>query len=461
MRILCVVPEYPPHAGGGMARYYKTLLPELTRLGHEVRVVVAAPFSPAFPSYDHEGVAVECVPAERIQEQARRFAHLGPTPHLRRYLGAAWAAWEHAKARCRFDVVEVADWGLLFAPWISEEVATPISVTLHGSAGQIDLHDRTPGLELEGTVLRLLEAALLPAADDLVTYGGGNARAWEQIAGRAVRLIPPPLRLAEALASEDTAMEGGLVVARVQHWKGPHVLCEALRLRPLAGPIRWVGRDMPYGTHASLSRMLAQRYPDVWGTRIEPVGPRTPEETAALERSAAFLVVPSLWDVFNLVTAEGLGWARVVIVSSGAGASELVTHGVDGFVYPAGDAARLAELLEQVAAMGGPERREIGGRGRELVVRRLDPEGVGRLRADAYAGIVERRRDTARPGARAWAREAVQPDRNVADGLGFLDHVGLRELATHAAGRVLKRVRARVGPLAGRLRGGGPAHRGR
>src|SRR5262249_9068490 len=164
VRLLCVVPEYPPHAGGGMLLYYRTLLPELARLGHDVQVLVAAPFSPAFPAWEHDGGKVECVPAARIDEAADRFAHLGPMAHLRRYLGASWAAREHA-AQFRFDVVEVADWGLLFAPWIAEAGEAPISVTLHGSVGQIDLFDAEPSAE--GILVRMLEAALLAGAGDL------------------------------------------------------------------------------------------------------------------------------------------------------------------------------------------------------------------------------------------------------------------------------------------------------
>lgn len=77
MKLLCVLPEYVPHAGGGMLRYCRTLWPELARLGHETRVVVAAPFSPAVPTYGHDGVVVECVTRERIEPPARRFWHAG------------------------------------------------------------------------------------------------------------------------------------------------------------------------------------------------------------------------------------------------------------------------------------------------------------------------------------------------------------------------------------------------
>jgi glycosyltransferase involved in cell wall biosynthesis len=436
-----------------MLLYYKILLPELARLGHDVRVVVAAPFSPAFPAYDCDGVAVECVPAEDIAEQARHFGHLGPTPRLARYLGAAWAAWEFARARSHFDVVEVADWGLLFAPWIAEDTGPAVSVTLHGSAGQIDLYDAVLGTELEGIVLRLLEAALLAGADDLVASGRSNGEAWERITGRSVRVIPPAFPVMEP-PQEAGSDRAGLVVARVQYWKGPHVLCEALRrVTTRVPPLRWVGRDMPYRMHSSMSRMLSERYPEIWGARIEPLGARTSEETAALERRAAFVVVPSLWDVFNLVTVEALSFGKVVIVSNGAGASELITHGVDGLVWPAGDAGALASLLDRVVAMGDVERREMGRRGRQLVEQALDPRAIARRRGDAYAQAAERRSRMKRAAVSPWVRDAIRPGQSADVGPGFLEHVALRDLAAHAGGRILGRVRDGLTLLSAGLRG--------
>jgi glycosyltransferase involved in cell wall biosynthesis len=429
-----------------MLLYYRMLLPELARLGHDVRVLVSAPASPAFPAYERDGVAVASVPEQMIGQQARRFEHLGAAPRLRRYLGAAWAAWEVARRDGGVDLVEAADWGLLFAPWIAEADGVPVSVTLHGSAGQIDLRDPVPGTELEAVTIRLLETALLNGADDLVTYSRANGAAWTGLLGRPVRVIPPPLRVAAPAAGDLGGDARGLAVGRVQHWKGPHVLCEALRR--VRGPVPgmdWVGRDMPYRTHRSMSRMLGEQYPDVWGSRLVPRGARTAEETAALESRAAFVVVPSLWDVFNLVTAEALAFERVVIVSSGAGASELVTHGEDGFVCPAGEAEPLAALLETVSALPEAERRAIGRRGRAVVERDLDPGRIAARRVEAYAAVLARGPAAGRAPVSDWVRDAVRPGTGGDGRLAFLDHVALRDLATHARARLLGRIRGRAG----------------
>ena len=190
--------------------------------------------------------------------------------------------------------------------------------------------------------------------------------------------------------------------------------------------IRWVGRDMPYRTHASMSDVLAERYPDIWGKRIEPLGVRTPEETSALERSAAFVVIPSLWDVFNLATVEALAFGKVVIVSSGAGAAGLMTDGVNGFVYPAGDAPALAVAPRAGRRDGcgrAPRNRQTGPASRGTSARsrtRRDGKG-GRLRA-------QRSSSDERAPARASANGCGTPSRRVR-GRGFAERARARGLA--------------------------------
>ena len=60
--------------------------------------------------------------------------------------------------------------------------------------------------------------------------------------------------------------------------------------------------------------------------------------------AAKAVLVPSTWDVFNLVAAEAMAMGRVVVISDCAGAADLVQHGVSGFVFPKGDAAALAGI---------------------------------------------------------------------------------------------------------------------
>ncbi len=61
-------------------------------------------------------------------------------------------------------------------------------------------------------------------------------------------------------------------------------------------------------------------------------------------------VLPSLEDSFSLAVADGMGIGKPAIVSSATGIQDLIVHGANGHVVPAGDVDRLAESLQHFAA---------------------------------------------------------------------------------------------------------------
>ena len=61
-------------------------------------------------------------------------------------------------------------------------------------------------------------------------------------------------------------------------------------------------------------------------------------------------VLPSLEDTFSVAVGDGMGVGKPAIVSTATGISDLITHGVNGHVVPAGDVDRLAESLQHFAA---------------------------------------------------------------------------------------------------------------
>jgi glycosyltransferase involved in cell wall biosynthesis len=77
-----------------------------------------------------------------------------------------------------------------------------------------------------------------------------------------------------------------------------------------------------------------------------------PQEEAIERMGTVDLVaVPSLWDENAPMVATEARWAgRPLLVSSRGGLPELVRHGIDGWVEPAGDAAAWAERLALCAA---------------------------------------------------------------------------------------------------------------
>jgi glycosyltransferase involved in cell wall biosynthesis len=438
MKLLFVLPEFGPAVTGGIATYYRHLLPELVRHGHAVHVVLASA-NAGEPAEQLPGVNVSRVDRAAIETEKRGFGALAAAPHLQHRLARARAAWRLAGGGQGFDVVETTDFGDLFAPWAAMAARPPLLVQLHGSNGQLLAHDPLAGDELEAYLTRLVEVSLLGRADELQSYGGPNAREWSTLLGKEVVHLWPAWR-ATRHAPANSLPDGveGLVVGRVQSWKGPDVLCAALRRLGRDAPtIGWVGSDTPFRRgDRSTGTYLANEYPDVWGRKLVPLGRRVPAETASMQAAARFVVVPSKWDVFNLSAVEAMDAGRVVICSEGAGAAELIREAESGYRFRPADAVALAERVRQARGLGDGERRRVGEAARAAVVSELDPDKVigqrlARYEALAAAPAAIDRRDL------SYLTGFGEP---VDDPFAFLGRLPMRRLVRHVLQRGLERL---------------------
>jgi glycosyltransferase involved in cell wall biosynthesis len=444
MRVVIAAPEYPPHSGGGIGQFYATLAPALVRAGCDVSVVVAAAFSDGFAPYDHDGVVVHPVARAAIDAKVAEMPHLSAAPVFRRWIAAAQAAHDTACALSP-DCIETTDFGLHFVPFVAAPAPCPIVVQCHGSLGQIgEREPDQPHLALDFSLARLAEATLLPYADDVQTSARANAGEWSARLNRAVTVVPPPFAGRER-AADGSSVTDGLVVGRIQIWKGPGVLCEALRAVPRMPPIRWVGRDTETAPDGgSLSDFLRGAYPDVWGIRIDPTGPLAHAEVAVLQRRARFVIVPSSWDVYNLTAAEAMHAGRVVICSDGAGASDLIESGRNGFLFTAGDPRSLAAALDRAIDLTPDERASMGARASETVSQRLDPAANARQRVQRFGELVARG-PAARHAAPDWVRGFFSGREATGGDRAFLDHVSLRDLSRYLSRRASERLLTRAG----------------
>lgn len=442
MRILYVLPEYPPHHGGGIVTFYEALLPELVRQGHDVDVLIGSAVESDGEPYQRDGVNVSYLEGERFERYLPYFGQYSALPVLQRHLAAAWAMHEQVDGGTAYDVVEVVDWGLLFVPWVIEG-RVPSVVQLHGSTGQIDFRDPSPSTTLQGHVTRLLEAAVLRGADMLNTHSRANQAEWQEVTGRPVEYLPPPLESHAPPPEDQKRGDHGLVVGRVQYWKGPTVLCDALaQLGEQAPRVKWVGRDTPYGESGdSMAAHLQSAYPEVWDRIVEPVGQVEPDEVARLQAQAGFVLVPSLWDVYNLTAVEAMRQGAVVVCSTGAGAVDVIEDGVNGFEFPAGDASALAATLERVAGLSAEEREELSAAARATIEDVLDPQTIAAQKVMAYEAVVARGRAG---DLDAWATAAARPTGRPAGGqarsLAFLDQQPLRDILAYSLRRMSDKV---------------------
>lgn len=356
MRLLYVLPEFPPDFGGGIATVYGQLLPRLAELGHDITVLLASHTQVDRPKYEWRGVQVQPLQRAHLSHGEAEMQAWRNHAFLYHFLPTAWAAWNQALALGTFDLVETTDWALLFLPWLVQPRSQPVVVSLHGSCGQVDWHGNPRGRSGEGQLVRLLESAALPLADRLIANSNLNAEFWWQQCGVRAQLIPPIAVEPVLPAASQPRSNNGLVVARLQNWKGPEVLCMALRELP-GQQIDWIGQDVPWQeSTVSTSTHLRKLYPDVLDQQLHLLGRMTPDQVNARIQMASFLCIPSLWDVFNVTVIEAVAAGTPVICSDQAGAVMLIEHGHTGLLFKPDKPQDLAQAISFLQGCSAEDR---------------------------------------------------------------------------------------------------------
>lgn len=419
--------------------FYQGLIPSLQAEGVTVRVIEGSACHAAADNSRRmtNGVSVEMLELDRLLRWHARFGQFAAVPGLRRHLAAAWAIWEQAGFGEDADIVEACDWGLLFVP-PAIEAKRPLVVQCHGSVGQIGQHDPIAGEETQDILTRLLEAAVLATADTIQTSSRAEVAYWRSETGREASMTRPAWDAPSGPPPREIG-DRGLVVGRVQRWKGPQVVCEALgRMGGRAPLIDWVGRDTAWGRRdGSTSAHLAAAYPGVWGEKIVRHVPIAPEEVRRLQSGALFNLVPSTWDAFNFTAVEALASGRPTIVSGGAGASELIEDGVNGFIFPSGDSEMLAAAIDRVLSASAGRLADIGRAAQETVRRVLNPASVAAQRLAIYRRTIDGFGGLPAGSIHGPAAEVCRPaDYPPSNDGAFLNQVPLRTLVRHVAGRL-------------------------
>ncbi len=388
MKLLFILSEYLPDSGGGIISFYANLLPRLVEHGHEVKVLVASHSTLDRPTRIENGVKVEYLQscfANDAQARCGKFKN----DFLCAFLPLAWGAYNQTKGGEECDIVEATDWGLLFMPWVVSPRKGKVVVSLHGSNGQLDWYSGSAQRgSFDGGFVRLLETESLRLADRIHANSRSNASFWSGRTGCKVQVIPPLFDSVAAISSVGKS-NNGLVVGRLQSLKGAEVLCQALtQIKGIQ--IEWVGKDLPWESGSEMtSRFLAKKYPDVFGKSLCWFPAMPHNEVLQKIANARFLVVASVWEVFNLTVLEAMAAGTPVICSRNAGAEMMIEDGVTGFLFDPAMPEQLAECLKNVAGMSAAERIKMGQMAQDSVKNLLDGEKIIRLLEESYDNVLK------------------------------------------------------------------------
>ena len=452
MRLLFVLPEYRRESVGGIRTFYVNLLPALSRVGCQVKVLLARrEFVGREAFIDESGVEVEYVAADLLAKhdgvyQESQFAG---NWLMGQFVPVANAAFEQANGGEGFDLVEVTDWPLLFLPWIAQpKPKVPFTISLHSSVGQmIEYEAKRDSGRMDFALVRMFEALGFAAAQSLHANSNLNARYWEKITNRKVDVLLPLMGKADlttierqggremenqkscnirfandpgasgensssviirdirgqktsevpkALALDSRPRLRGAVFARLQNLKGCEILAEALAECPSI-EVHWYGADMGNTADGGKwSESLARRYPKVFGQKFFYKGVVTPDRVPDLMAQADFVCVPSLWDVFNLSAVEAMESGKVVLCSRQAGAEMLIEDGVNGFLFEPDQPGDLAAKLKQILQTSPEERERIGCVAREIIRKQLNPDQIIEQRIAYYRSVADQEPEVSR-----------------------------------------------------------------
>lgn len=126
--------------------------------------------------------------------------------------------------------------------------------------------------------------------------------------------------------------------------KGLHILLEALgKIDENDWKLSVVGSmnfDARYG------RMIKQIAEDNWlENNIEFFGSLGEEELKRILSTSHVLAIPSYLEGYGIAYLEGMGFGLPAIGTAYGGASEVITHDVDGYLVPRGNVSFLAECI--------------------------------------------------------------------------------------------------------------------
>ena len=346
MNVLFLTQAYLPSLGGVQISV-RNLAAELVRRGHRVVIATDGARPLTLERSDPAPVLHLRIPYPFHRRPLRRtMAHVLDAANLGA-LAAVCVARRIAVVHCHLVNVDTR-----YAVALRRLLGLKVVITLRGG----ELHHWVENhpvrlryvrrmLESADAVTALSQAQLDQArrlnvslpAETVVIPNPADPHAIGRLAARGVR---PP----------DAPMEYLLFAGRLEAEKRVELLIDAYHRLVTEDPAYPLGLIVAgAGSQAELLRAAAQA--GAGGARIRFVGARPHEDSLALIRDAAILVVPSgASEGCPNVVLEAMALGTPVVLADEGPLGELVTHDVNGSLFPAGNAAALAARLRALAA---------------------------------------------------------------------------------------------------------------
>jgi glycosyltransferase involved in cell wall biosynthesis/GT2 family glycosyltransferase len=359
LRICFVSKQFAPFYRGGIGTYVSQACRAFAAAGHEVHVLTER----------HPGIerAGQLFPSVRV--------HLvtydgSAPPGACRNASMQYALGVHQTlqslhARHPFDLIEFPEfWGegafaIRAKRALGQFSSALLAVRLHTPSQDCQELNRQAALDMDIASQEYQEEVSIREADVVLSPTHSLLERVTRRLGlqQPSAVIPCPFipEVTGALLTEPPRGRMGrariLFFGRIEYRKGIHVLIEAaLRLleKQLDVEVQLIGADTSTGPFGrSMKEWLERRIPTAWRDRFLFEPPRPHPELLPAIREATVCCFPSLWENFPNVCLEAMSEGAVVVGSDAGGMAEIIEEGKSGLLFPSGNAARLAEVLER------------------------------------------------------------------------------------------------------------------
>lgn len=315
-------------------------------------IVVLGEHGPLEGELRSQGIEVITLPLEDQTRTLRKDTIRGPVAALKR-LASVWSyAWALRKL-IRQHGVDVVHTNSLKAGFYG-----CIAARLSGVPAVWHLRDRLATDYLPPFALVVTRLALVVLPTTIICNSESTLETidWPWLPKRLFSAVVAASPIPDVLESSEMSRRLGAVsrphqaftiamVGRITPWKGQLIVVRAFseaRL-PESAVLVLMGSPM-FGEDAYLAEIEQEVARRGLTGRVQLRG-FVSDVLTALSRVDVLVHASTSPEPFGQVIVEGMAAGVPVVATRGGGPSEIITDGVDGLLYEAGDAARLAELV--------------------------------------------------------------------------------------------------------------------